>query len=208
MHIGRRAQIADWGSRGLNRLDGLNRFFCQRFHRLESEPLNLPGSGGAVVVCNHVSGLDPMLLLAASPRPLRFLIARSEYERWWLNWLFRRVQCIPVRRSGRVDKSLSVARVALQDGELLALFPQGRLVPAGSPAVRLKRGAVYLADLAQTPIIPLRLEGVAGQGLTILSVFIRGRVRLRVGDILPASMSAAQRMQAIEAFITDTDKHS
>jgi len=143
-----------------------------------------------------------MLLLAASPRPLRFLIAQSEYDRWWLTWLFRRVKCIPIRRSGRVDRSLNTARKALEEGELLALFPQGRLVPSGSEAVKLKRGAVYLADLASVPIIPVRLEGVAGQGMTVLAVFIRGRVRIRVGNILPAGLDSDQRMAAIEEFIT------
>ena len=83
------ANVADWGNRWINRLDGLNRLFCRHFHRLGRQDIPLPARGGALVVSNHVSGLDPLLLIAASPRPLRFLIAREEYERWWLTWLFR-----------------------------------------------------------------------------------------------------------------------
>lgn len=201
---GARANGADWNRPTLNILDGINRLYCRRVHRLVSEPLQLAPSEGAIVVCNHVSGLDPMLLLAISSRPLRFLIAQSEYERWWLNWLFKRIKCIPVRRSGRVDRSLSAAQQALQDGEVMALFPQGKLVPEGAPPVRLKRGAVYLADLAQVPIIPVRIDGVAAQGWTILAVFVPGRVRIRVADKLPSNMSAEARMSAIEEFITAT----
>ena len=93
------ANGADWGSRWLNRLDGLNRILCRRVHRLKHEPLKLPVSGGVLVASNHVSGLDPLLLIAASPRPLRFLIAREQYQRWWLRWLFRAVGCIPVERT-------------------------------------------------------------------------------------------------------------
>lgn len=201
---GKSANIADWNGRMLNRLDGLNRLFCRRFHRLKSEPLNLPATGGAVVVCNHVSGLDPLLLLASSRRPLRFLIAQSEYNRWWLKWLFDSVECIPVKRSGRVDRSLAAAKSALAKGEVMALFPQGRLVPQGSAPVKLKRGAIYLADLAEVPIIPVRIDGVAAQGKTILAVFIRSRVRIRVAAALPPSLSAEHRQRVIEEFITDT----
>ena len=93
------ANVADWGNRWINRLDGLNRLFCRHFHRLGRQNIPLPAHGGVLVVSNHVSGLDPLLLIAASPRPLRFLIAREEYGRWWLTWLFRASGCIPVERS-------------------------------------------------------------------------------------------------------------
>src|SRR5688500_11612253 len=94
-----RANKADWGNKWLNRLDGLNRIFCRRFHRLRHGKLSLPEEGGALLASNHVSGLVPLLLIAASRRPLRFMIAREEYERWWLKWLLRAVGCIPVERS-------------------------------------------------------------------------------------------------------------
>ena len=51
---------ADWGSGWLNALDGLARIFCRRYHRMNSAVLDLPERGGAIVVANHVSGLDPI----------------------------------------------------------------------------------------------------------------------------------------------------
>lgn len=93
------ANKADWGGKWLNRLDGLNRIFCRKFHRLRHAKLHLPAKGGALLASNHVSGLDPLLLIAASRRPLRFMIAREQYDRWWLRWLFRAIGCIPVERS-------------------------------------------------------------------------------------------------------------
>ena len=173
------ANGADWGSRWLNRLDGLNRIFCRRFHRLRHEPLKLTTNGGMLVASNHVSGLDPLLLIAASPRPLRFLIAREEYERWWLRWLLHAVGCIPVERTRNPRAALYAARAALERGEVVALFPHGRIHLDHHPPTQLKRGIVLLARMTGAPILPVRVEGVRGQGLTIMAVFLPSRSQVR-----------------------------
>ena len=173
------ANGADWGRRWLNRLDGLNRILCRRFHRLNHEALNLPATGGVLVASNHVSGLDPLLLLAASPRPLRFLIAREEYERWWLRWLLRAVGCIPVERTRNPRAALYAAREALERGEVVALFPHGRIHLDHHSPTPLKRGIVLLARMTGAPILPVRVEGVRGQGRTVAAVFIPSRAIIR-----------------------------
>lgn len=173
-----RANRADWGGKWLNRLDGFNRIFCRRFHHMITDPLPLPPSGGAVVVANHMSGLDPLLLIAASPRPLRFLIAKEEYERWWLRWLFRLLRLIPVERDRNPRRALYAAREALAAGEVVALFPQGRMHLNNEP-VHFKRGAALLAAIAGVPIYPLRVEGVRGKGLTVGAVFLPSRAHIR-----------------------------
>lgn len=174
------ANVADWGSRWLNRLDGLNRIFCRRFHRLRHEPLALPASGGVLVASNHISGLDPLLLIAASPRPLRFLIAREQYDRWWLRWLFRRIGCIPVERTRNPRAALYAALEVLERGEVVALFPHGRIHLDHHPPTRLKRGIVLLAHLTGAPIYPVRVEGIRAQGMTVSAVFIPSRARVQV----------------------------
>lgn len=173
------ANVADWGNPWINRLDGLNRLFCRRFHRLDPAALPLPARGGALLVSNHVSGLDPLLLIAASPRPLRFLIAREEYERWWLTWLFRASGCIPVERSRNPRAGLAMARQRLEAGEVVALFPHGHIHLDHHPPRPLKRGVALLARATGVPIIAVRLDGVRGQGRTISAVFLRSRARLR-----------------------------
>jgi 1-acyl-sn-glycerol-3-phosphate acyltransferase len=170
---------ADWGNRWLNRLDGLNRLFCRRFHRLRHGRLPLPETGGALIACNHVSGLDPLLLIAASRRPLRFLIAREQYERWYLKWLFRAIGCIPVERSRNPRAAFHAARAALERGEVVALFPHGRIHLDHHTPVPLKRGVVVMAGLTGVPIIPVRVEGIRGQGLTVPAVVMRSRARVR-----------------------------
>lgn len=172
------ANVADWGGPWLNLLDGLNRLFCRRYHRLRGGHLRLPRHGPALVVSNHVSGLDPLLMLASSPRPLRFLIAREEYERFGLRWLFRAVGCIPVSRQTNPRAALSAARQALQRGEVVALFPHGRIHLDHEPPTPLKRGVVYLAASAGAPIYPVRVEGIHGQGRVVGAVFRRSSARL------------------------------
>lgn len=179
MRACRAAQEADWGRPWLNRLDGLNRIFCRRFHRLHAGPVHVPASGPALVVANHVSGLDPLLMIAASPRPLRFLIAREQYDRWWLRWLFDAIGCIPVTRHAPAPRALARARAALERGEVVALFPHGRMHLDHEPPIPLKRGVVYLAQQTGAPIVPMRLDGIRGQGLTVPAVLLRSRARLK-----------------------------
>jgi len=174
----RAAARADWGRGWLNTLDGLNRIFCRRFHRLHAVHLPLPKHGAALVVANHVSGLDPLLLIAASERPLRFIIAREQYERFGLHWLLRAVGCIPLDRAASPYRALAAARHALQHGEVVALFPHGRIHLDHEGPARLKPGILHLAKLSGAPVYPLRIDGVGGAGRTVSAVFLRSRARL------------------------------
>lgn len=170
--------LANWGGRWRNRIAGLNRVFCERFHGLRHDPIELPKTGGAIVVGNHVSGLDPMLMIAASPRPLRFIIAREEYDRWYLTWIYKLAGCIPVEREGNPRKAFYAARRAIERGEVVAIFPQGRIYHPEEPTRRLKRGAMVLAQMTGAAIHPVRIEGVSGLGHAVRSVIMRSRVRI------------------------------
>ncbi|WP_455198425.1 lysophospholipid acyltransferase family protein [Kaarinaea lacus] len=173
------ASPADWGSRKINRIAGFIYLLCKHLHHFQYEPLPLPDHGGAVVASNHMSGLDPFLLIAASPRPLRFLIAREEYERPGLRWLFRLARCIPVDRQGRPERALREALTALDAGDVVALFPHGKIHLDTDPPRKLKGGVVRLAQRAGCDIYPARLDDVRGAGHTALAVFIPSYSKLR-----------------------------
>lgn len=173
-----RACLIDWGHGWMNWLDGFNRLFCHYYHRLNHEMIALPEKGPAILVANHISGLDPILMFAASRRKLRFLIATEQYHRFGLEWLFRAVGCIPVDRSGRPEKAFREALKALKDGDVIALFPHGKIHLDSEPPRHLKGGAVRMAQLAGCPIYPLRIEGIRAQGGIFMPVLLRGRARL------------------------------
>jgi len=163
---------ADWGSRKVNRIVGFISLFCRYLHRFQFDLLPLPEKGSALVASNHISGLDPFLLIAASPRPLRFLIAREEYERFGFNWLFRLAKCIPVDREARPERALRDALTALEQGDVVAVFPHGGIQVDPDTPPKLKGGVVFLAQKANCTIFPVRVDDVRGAGHTALALFI------------------------------------
>ncbi len=173
------ANRADWGNKWLNRIDGLGRLFLRHYHHCEIEPIPLPERGPALVVSNHISGLDPLLMLAACNRPVHFLIAREQYARFGLRWLFRRAECIPVDRSSRDDSAFRAALEALRAGKVIGLFPQGRIHWPEDRPLRLKRGVARLAKLGGAPIYPARISNVRLPGHVLPAVLLPGRARLQ-----------------------------
>ena len=188
----KKANKTDWGSSVLNILEGMNRIFCQRYHRLNEVTIPLNESGPAIVVSNHISGLDPMLMIASSPRPLRFLIAREQYERFGFKWLFKAVGCIPIDRSKQADNAMRLAIKALEAGEVLAIFPHGKIHLPSDPPARLKPGATRLAMKAGCAIYPLKLSGIAAQGHVMMPVILRGNARLTIFQSINTSQVTAE----------------
>lgn len=166
-----------WGGRFFYRLDGFNRLFCRHYHRLRHAPVQLPQSGGAVLVANHISGLDPLLLGAATERRLHFLVAREQYERFGTRWFFRGTHCIPVDRSSRPERAFRAALEVLARGEVIAVFPQGGIVADGEQPP-LKSGALRMAQLAGVALVPVYIDGVAGRGKVLGALLPRSHATL------------------------------
>lgn len=201
-----RASEVEWGGVWQNHIDGLTRLLCRKYHRLHGDSLYLPETGPAIVVANHISGLDPLVLIAASKRPLRFIIAAEQYHRFGLKWLFRAAGCIPVDRKGRPERAFREAVKALQKGEVIALFPHGAIHLDSDPYRKLKPGAVRMAQLADCTIFPARIEGVRAAGGVFLPVLLRGRVRV---ENFPAvectNKDTADCLKEIEIFLCKRD---
>lgn len=182
--LGHKAHVADWGNPFINIIDGWVRLYCRYFHHFIYQPIPVSTSSTAkipvLLASNHLSGLDPFLLVAACSRPIRFMIAQEEYQRFGLQWLFRAAGCIPVVRSGRVETAFRASLKALAEGEVVALFPEGGIHQAEKPPKRLKAGIVKLAKLAQLPIIAIQVDGMRAQGQTLPSLVLPSYSRLYV----------------------------
>lgn len=178
--IGYKNHVADWDHFIINVIDGWIRIYCRYYHQFIYQPVPVSDKGPTLLACNHLSGLDPFLIVAACSHPIRFMIAIEEYERFGLQWMFRLAGCIPVERSGRVETAFRSSLAALQNGEVVALFPEGGINRTDLPLRKLKPGIIKLAKMANVPVTPLRIEGMRGQGHTLPALLLPSKSRLYV----------------------------
>ena len=168
---------------------------------------NIP-TEGALLVANHVSWVDALLIAASMGRMVRFLMYRPYYEWRGLNWFFRLMHVIPVAANDPADKiadSLEHARHEIRHGHIVCIFAEGSISRTGN-LLKFKRGLERIAAHADCPIIPVYLDGVWG---SIFS-FERGRflfklpkrllepVTVYIGRAMRSSTSAAEVRQAIQ----------
>jgi 1-acyl-sn-glycerol-3-phosphate acyltransferase len=173
---------------------------------------NIPTEGAAVIVCNHVSFVDAVLLMAASPRPIRFLMDHRIFKVPVLGGLFKLAKAIPIAPQkedpAAYDAAFDAAAAVLRDGELLAIFPEGGITADGT-LQPFKGGIMKIleraeADGLQVPVIPMaltnlwgsffsRVELRNGEKTAMVRPFRRGlfnRVGLNVGEpLMPAAVT-------------------
>ena len=122
----------------------------------------VPMEGPAVVIAPHRSWLDPACVGGACPRPVRFLIMDTVYRRIWARWFYRRMRGIPVRVGGGPETLVALrgALRALRAGQLVGVFPEGRVMPEG-PLQPFHAGAALLSVRGRAPVIPMVIRGSA-----------------------------------------------
>ena len=99
-------------------------FLCAAFFRLNAKGINnLPATGGALLLGNHLSYLDWAIIQIASPRPIRFVMEKAIYEKWYLKMFLKFLGIIPIKRTASKDAMDTIVQ-ALNQGEMVALFPK------------------------------------------------------------------------------------
>ncbi len=181
---------------------------------------NIPARGAAVLVCNHVSFIDPVLLMAASSRPVYFLMDHRIFKMRLLGWLFRLAKAMPVAAHAddpeAYEAAFEAAAQVLRNGDVLAIFPEGGLTPDGE-LQPFKGGIMKILENAdrdglQVAVIPMaltnlwgsffsRAERVNGQHVAMAQPFRRG-VFSRVGlNVAPALASAEVQPEALHVRV-------
>ncbi|MGE4544003.1 MAG: acyl-[ACP]--phospholipid O-acyltransferase [Pedobacter sp.] len=185
----------------------------QRYNLTVSGLNNIPSQGGVLLLGNHTSFLDWAVLQLAVPRPLRFVMARSFYERWYWRWALDLFHAIPI--SGRGFRSaLEEVSKALDRGEVVALFPEGALSRNGQLG-EFKRGFEEAARHADCVIVPFYLRGLWGSAFSFASAKLRrttgrGTVRdvtVSFGKPLPREADARQVKAAVFHLSIETWKY-
>ncbi len=177
------------------------RLFLRLYFRFTVTGASHIPPGAALIMANHPSAIDPLILAAALPRRGRFIAAAEFLDMPVVGWAMRAYGVIPVRR-GQVDLSvIKDAARALEAGALVVIFPEGRVSPMGGA---VKAGAGVLAARAGVPTVPAALLGTA-RALP-LGRYIPRPVRVRVvfGPPLlpPSSPDRAAADQTVEAALT------
>ena len=164
---------------------------------------NLPAQGAAVLTCNHVSFIDPVLLMAASPRRIYFVMDHRIFKMPVLGWFFKLAKAIPMAPRSEdpvmYEAAFEAAAKVLRNGDLLAIFPEGGITKDGE-LQPFKGGLMKILenakrDVVDAPVVPMALTNLWGsffsrvEGQTMTKPFRRGfgsRVGLNVGAALPA----------------------
>jgi 1-acyl-sn-glycerol-3-phosphate acyltransferase len=185
---------------------------------------HLPTTGAAVLVCNHVSFVDAVLLMSASPRPIRFLMDHRIFRIPVLGWLFRLAKAIPIAPQQEdpavYEAAWREAVNVLKEGDLVGIFPEGGITRDGELQA-FKGGIMKLLQLARdsglpdVPVVPMalsnlwgsffsRIELVGGQPTAMVKPFRRGlfsSVGLNVGAPEPGTVvtpyTLRQQVQAL-----------
>src|SRR4051812_17239481 len=138
----------------------LNATYCTLIHRLEAEPPTIPATGPAILIANHTCNVDHFLLQAGNGRKLGFMIAREFYDFWAFHPFCKMIGCIPVNRDGRDLAATRAALRALEEGKVVPVFPEGRILPtSGRELGEGKPGAAFFALGAKVPVASVFIWG-------------------------------------------------
>src|ERR1700734_1625525 len=179
---------------------------------------NFPRTGGALLVSNHMSLVDALLLMGASRRPVRFLIFKDIYDQPYIKPFAKMIRAIPISSQLRprdMIHSLRAASEAIRNGEIVCIFAEGQitrigqLLPFRRGLERIMKGAEK--DGASAPVIPVHLDGVWG---SIFS-YERGRflwklpqripypVTVSFGKPMPSTVTSFEVREAVQGLQTE-----
>ena len=177
---------------------------------------HIPTDGPAILVCNHVSFVDAIILGVCSPRPMVFLMDHRIFKTPGIGWFFRMVKAIPIAPQKEdpqaYEQAFERAKQVLRDGDLLCLFPEGAITRDGQLQT-FKAGIMKILSSDPVPVVPAALHNLWGstfsriEGAAMAKPLRRGlfnRVGLVVGPAMPASEVSPEGLQTrVQALLNE-----
>jgi len=124
---------------------------------------NVPDAGGALIVCNHVSFVDALVISAACPRPIRFVMESAIFKMPVVNIFARGMKAIPIASAkedrNAMERAFAIVASELRDGNLVCIFPEGKLTADGNMNV-FRPGMTRILAETPVPVVPMALSGL------------------------------------------------
>ena len=137
------------------------------FYRVDTRGIeeHVPEEGPAILVCNHVSFVDALVIGGSVRRPVRFVMHHAIYRLPLLGFVFRTARAIPIasRREDpeRYERAFAEMRAVLEAGELLCIFPEGGITRSGETEA-FRPGILRVLETRPVPVVPMALSGLWG----------------------------------------------
>jgi 1-acyl-sn-glycerol-3-phosphate acyltransferase len=167
---------------------------------------HIPENGAVVLACNHVSFMDAMVLAGAIRRPIRFVMDHQIYNLPVMNFICRTANAIPIaptkENAEMKDAAFAVIADALANGEVVAIFPEGRITRTGE-INRFMPGIERIIKTSPVPVIPMALQGLWGSffsrkdGAAMMKMprGIFSKIGIVVGEPIPATAVTRQELE-------------
>jgi 1-acyl-sn-glycerol-3-phosphate acyltransferase len=177
-------------------------------YRLQKSGLeHVPDEGPALIVCNHVSFVDALIIAAACRRPVRFVMDHRIFGLPVLSFVFRTGKAIPIASAkedpAMMERAFAEVAKALREGDVVAIFPEGRITDNGE-MVPFRPGLKRILEQTPVPVVPMALRGLWGSffsrmGGAAMSKPWRARlfakIGLAVGEAVPAALATPDSLQ-------------
>jgi 1-acyl-sn-glycerol-3-phosphate acyltransferase len=168
---------------------------------------NIPDEGPAVLVCNHVSYVDAMIIAGCVRRPVRFVMYHKIYNLPLLKFISRTARAIPIagafENKALMETAFDEVDRALQDGDIVCIFPEGRLTADGVMN-NFKSGIERIVLRTPVPVISMCLYGLWGSAFSRHKGFILWRIINGIRSRIDLTISAPQNPEIITAEILQT----
>ena len=188
-------------------------------YRLEKKGIeNIPEEGAAMLVANHVTFVDALVIAAACPRPTRYVMDHRIFKTPVLSFLFNATRSIPIASAKEdpalLEKAYDDIAKGLAEGDLICIFPEGGLTRDGE-IQPFRAGIKRIIDRSPVPVVPIALRGLwnsffARQGGLLIARLFRlglfGKIGMTVGAAVPAAAATPERLQQAVSVMRGNEK--